>query len=47
MARDYAISLKKSEKSKDSLSNSWIYDFLKRWPDLNIDKPQKLAISRA
>ena len=34
MARDYAISLNKSVKSKDSLSNSWFYDCLKRWPDL-------------
>ena len=33
-ARDYAISLNKSVKSKDSLSRSWFYDFLKRWPDL-------------
>ena len=46
MARDYAISLNKSVKSKDSLSNSWFYDFLKRWPDLKIVKPQKLAMSR-
>ena len=44
MARDYAISLNKPVKSKDSLSNDWFYEFLKRWPDLKIVKPQKLAI---
>ena len=47
MARDYAISLNKSVKPKNSLSNSWFYDFLKRWLDLKIVKPQKLAMSRA
>ena len=30
MARDNAIFLNKSVKSKDSLSNSWFYDSLKR-----------------
>ena len=44
MARDYVISLYKSVKSKDSLSNSWFYDFLKRWPALKIVKPQKLSM---
>ena len=47
MARDYVISMNKSVKSKDSLSISWFYDFLKRWPDLKIVKPQKLVMSRA
>ena len=47
MARDYAVSLNKSVKSKDSLSNDWFYEFLKRWPDLKIVKPQKFAMSRA
>ena len=47
MARDYVISMNKSVKSKDSLSNSWFYDFLKRWPDLKIVKPQKRVMSRA
>ena len=47
MTRDFALSLNNPVKSKDALSNSWFYDFLKRWPDLNIVKPQKLAMARA
>ena len=27
MARDYVISMNKSVKSKDSISNSWFYEF--------------------
>ena len=48
MARDYALSLNKPVKStSDHLSNAWFYDFLKRWPDLKIVKPQKLSLARA
>jgi hypothetical protein len=47
LAADYARSLGKDEKSKDSLSNIWFYAFLKRHPDLKIVQPQKLEISRA
>ena len=47
MARDYAIHLGKNVKSPESLSDCWFYDFVKRWPDLKIAKPQKLAILRA
>ncbi|XP_045203754.2 uncharacterized protein LOC123556821 [Mercenaria mercenaria] len=47
MARDYALHLGKVVKSAESLSDCWFYDFVKRWPNLKIAKPQKLAISRA
>ena len=47
MARDYALSLNKPVKSSGHLSNAWFYDFLKRWPDLKIVKPQKLSLARA
>ena len=47
MVRDYAISLKKSVKYKDSLSSSCFNEFLTRWSDLKIVKSQKLAMSRA
>ena len=47
MARDYAIHLGKSVKSTESLSDCWFYDFIKRWPNLKVAKPQKLAILRA
>jgi hypothetical protein len=47
LAADYARSLGKDVKSKDSLSTVWFYAFLKRHPDLKIVQPQKLEISRA
>ena len=47
MARDFALSLNKPVKSKYALNNSCFYDFLKRWPNLKIVKPQKLAMARA
>ena len=47
MARDYAFHLGKSLKSRESLSDCWFYDFVKRWPNLKISKPQKLGIPRA
>ena len=47
MARDYTIHLGKSVKSTESLNDCWFYDFIKRWPNLKVAKPQKLAILRA
>jgi hypothetical protein len=47
MARDYALHLGKPVKSSERLSDCWFYQFIKRWPNLKIAKPQKLAISRA
>jgi hypothetical protein len=47
MAWDYAKSLGKNIKSKESLSDNWFYGILKRWPDLRVKKPQKLYIARA
>jgi hypothetical protein len=47
LAADFARSLGKYVKSKDSLSTIWFYAFLKRHPDLKIVQPQKLEISRA
>ena len=47
MAKDYAVSLGKPTKAKESLSNNWFYGFIKRWPNLKIVKPQKLSIARA
>ena len=47
MAREIVISLIKSVKFKNSLSNPWSYDYLKRWPGLKTVKPQKPAMYRA
>ncbi len=47
MGKDYADSLGKTVKSKESLSNNWFYSFMKRWPNLKVVKPQKLSIYRA
>ena len=47
MAKDYADSLGKHVKAKETLSNNWFYNFLKRWPNLKVVKPQKLSIARA
>ncbi|XP_053372948.1 uncharacterized protein LOC123560642 [Mercenaria mercenaria] len=47
MAWDYAKSLGKQVKAKESLSDNWFYGLLKRWPDLCVKKPQKLSIARA
>ena len=47
MAKDYAESLGKTVKAKQSLSNNWFYGFIKRWPSLKVVKPKKLSISRA
>ena len=47
MAKDYTVSLGKPTKAKESLSNNWLYGFIKRWPNLKIVKPQKLSIARA
>lgn len=50
LATDYAVSLGKSSKGKDSgslLSNCWFYGFLGRWQDLKVSKPQSLEMKRA
>ena len=47
MAKDYAVSLGKTTKVKESLSNNWFYRFIKRWLNLKIVKPQKLSMARA
>ena len=47
MVRDYAQSLGREAPASEQLSNCWFYGFLKRWPELNIVKPQKLSISGA
>lgn len=50
LARDYAVSLGKSTRGKDSgslLCNCWFYGFLGGWQDLKVSKPQSLAINRA
>lgn len=47
MAKDYADSLGKHVKAKEALSNNRFYNFLKRWPNLKVVKPQKLSIARA
>jgi hypothetical protein len=44
MAWNYAKSLGKNIKAKESLSDNWFYGLLKRWPDLCVKKPQKLSI---
>ncbi|XP_060552077.1 uncharacterized protein LOC132713479 isoform X2 [Ruditapes philippinarum] len=46
MAREYAINIGKSVKSTQHLSDNWFYDFLKRWPKLDVAKAQKPSISR-
>lgn len=50
LARDYAVSLWKSTRGKDSgslLCNCWFYGFLGGWQDLKVSKPQSLAMNRA
>ena len=47
MASDYGLSIGKTVKCNNSMSNSWFYDFLTRWPELKQALPQKLSISRA
>ena len=37
----------KPMKFNEHLIIAWIYDFLKRWPDLKIVKPKKLSLARA
>lgn len=47
MARDFAISLGIPVKCETHMSSCWFYDFLKRWPELKVAKPQKLGFARA
>lgn len=50
LARDYAVSLGKSTRGKDSgslLCNCWFYGFLGGWQHLKVSKPQSLAMNRA
>ena len=47
MAKGYSEPFWKTVKAKQSLSNNWFYGFIKRWPSLEVVKPQKLSISRA
>lgn len=43
MAWDYAKSLGKQVKAKDSLSDNWFYSFLKRFPDLRVKKTTEVT----
>lgn len=47
MGRDFAVSLGKLVKCKESLSNVWFYEFLHRWPDLKREMPPSAATPRA
>ena len=46
LASDYAINMGLTDK-EHPLSNRWLYNFLQRWPDLNLMKPRSLEVARA
>ena len=47
LATDLAVFLGKRKPEEDILTSKWYYSFLKRWPNLTVSKPQKLAMQRA
>ena len=47
LASDLAVSLGKQDQNDKPLSNKWLYSFMKKWPDLNTTKPQRLSMLRA
>lgn len=47
IAKDYADTLGKSVKAKKGLSNNWLYQFIKRWPNLKFAKQQKPSAKSA
>ena len=40
VAKEYALFLGKDVKANKSMSNNWLYGFLKRWPEVAQFKPQ-------
>ena len=47
IAKDYANTLGKNVKAKKGLSDNWLYEFLKRWPNLKFAKQQKSSTKSA
>ncbi|CAG2194274.1 unnamed protein product [Mytilus edulis] len=47
LASDYAVSIKLKDKTDKQLSLQWFRSFMDRWPDLKLQKPRALSISRA
>ena len=43
-AFDYAVILKKKSPGDPTFKQSWYQDFIKRWPQIRLAKPEKLAI---
>ena len=40
MAKDYAESLGKTVKAKQSIRKNWFYGFIKQWPSFKVIKPK-------
>ncbi|XP_071123384.1 uncharacterized protein [Mytilus edulis] len=47
LASDYAVSIRLKDKTDKQLSLQWFRSFMDRWPDLKLQKPRALSISRA
>ncbi|XP_041369513.1 uncharacterized protein LOC121383507 [Gigantopelta aegis] len=47
IATDLAVHLGKREKGEKTFSLQWFYGFMKRWPELRVQKPRSLEIMRA
>ncbi|XP_041372513.1 uncharacterized protein LOC121385794 [Gigantopelta aegis] len=47
IATDFAVYIGKKEKEGKNLSLQWFYSFMKRWPELKVQKPRSLEIMRA
>jgi hypothetical protein len=46
LASDFAVSLGLRDRNR-SLTDRWLYQFIRRWPELNIKKPGSLDMARA
>ena len=46
-AFDYAVILNKKSPDDPHFKQPWYHCFVKRWPQVRLDKPEKLAIVRA
>ncbi|CAC5364189.1 unnamed protein product [Mytilus coruscus] len=47
LASDYAVNIRLKDKTDKQLSLQWFRSFIDRWPDLKLQKPRALSISRA
>ena len=47
MAFEYAVILRKKSPSDPTFKGSWYQGFKKRWPEIHLAKPERLAIVRA